>query len=88
MNKLLFVSDIQERYQVSAPTARKIMRSMVHIERPKLAVDENVLSAFEREQSESLTDNKKRKMKKNNSRNSAFFDTDWIPGVPDIPLRR
>lgn len=88
MNRLLFVSDIQERYQVSAPTARKIMRSMIHIKSPKLAVNENVLSAFEREQSESPSDNKKQKMKKNNSRNSASFDTNWIPGVSEFPLRR
>ena len=88
MNKLLFVSDIQERYQVSAPTARKIMRSMVHIESPKLAVNESVLSSFEREKSESPSVKKKRIIKKNNSRNSKVSGIGWIPGVSNIPPRQ
>ena len=40
MDSLLFVPDIMARYQVSAPTARKIMRQMHHMEKPKFAVTE------------------------------------------------
>ncbi|MBQ2028917.1 MAG: hypothetical protein II481_05680 [Clostridia bacterium] len=49
VNQLLLVPDIQERYQVSAPTARKIMRNMLHLEYPKLAVKEQDLLARENE---------------------------------------
>ena len=38
MNKLLSVAEIMARYQVSAPTARKLMRQMRHVELPKLMV--------------------------------------------------
>ena len=48
MEKLLFVPDIQARYQVSAPTARQIIRRCIHIEKPKLGVYESALSAYER----------------------------------------
>lgn len=48
MEKLLFVPDIQARYQVSAPTARQIIRQCIHIEKPKLGVYESALSAYER----------------------------------------
>lgn len=47
MDKLLFVPDIMARYQVSAPTARKIMRRCVHMEQPKLAVAERALAQYE-----------------------------------------
>lgn len=49
VNQLLFVPDIQQRYKVSAPTARKIMRNMLHLEYPKLAVKEQDLLARENE---------------------------------------
>lgn len=47
MDKLLFVPDIMARYQVSAPTARKIIRRCVHMEQPKLAVAERALAQYE-----------------------------------------
>lgn len=52
MEKPLFVPDIMNRYQVSAPTARKIMRQMIHMEKPKLAVYESTVWAYERERME------------------------------------
>jgi len=48
VEKLLFVPEIMARYQVSAPTARKIIRQCIHIEKPKLGVYESALSAYER----------------------------------------
>ena len=48
MEKLLFVPEIIARYQVSAPTARQIIRQCIHIEKPKLGVYESALSAYER----------------------------------------
>lgn len=48
MEKLLFVPEIMARYQVSAPTARQIIRQCIHIEKPKLGVYESALSAYER----------------------------------------
>jgi len=48
VERLLFVPEIMERYQVSAPTARKIIRQCIHIEKPKLGVYESALSAYER----------------------------------------
>lgn len=60
MDKLLFVPDIQARYQVSAPTARKIMRQMIHFETPKLAVRETAVRAYELER-EQMPDEQKRK---------------------------
>ena len=48
MEKLLFAPEIMERYQVSAPTARQIIRQCIHIEKPKLGVYESALSAYER----------------------------------------
>ena len=47
MDKLLCVPDIMARYQVSAPTARKIMRKCVHMDLPKLAVTERALAQYE-----------------------------------------
>ena len=52
MDNLLFVPDIMARYQVSAPTARKIMRQMIHMENPKLAVSESTVLAYERDRME------------------------------------
>lgn len=48
MDNLLFVPEIMARYHVSAPTARKIIRQCIHIEKPKLGVYESALSAYER----------------------------------------
>jgi hypothetical protein len=48
VDNLLFVPEIMERYQVSAPTARKIIRQCIHIEKPKMGVYESALSAYER----------------------------------------
>ena len=48
MERLLFVPEIMARYQVSAPTARQIIRQCIHIEKPKLGVYESALSAYER----------------------------------------
>ena len=48
MEKLLFVPEIMTRYQVSAPTARQIIRQCIHIEKPKLGVYESALNAYER----------------------------------------
>lgn len=48
MEKLLFVPEIMARYQVSAPTARKIIRQCIHIEKPKLGAYESAVTAYER----------------------------------------
>lgn len=61
MDKLLFVPDIQARYQVSAPTARKIMRQMIHLETPKLAVRETAVRAYELEREQMPDENKRKK---------------------------
>jgi len=63
MDKLLFVPDIQARYQVSAPTARKIMRQMIHLESPKLAVRETAVRAYELEREQMPDEQKRRKTK-------------------------
>lgn len=47
MERLYSVRDICERYQVKSATARKIMRDMVHMERP-LMVSERALIEWER----------------------------------------
>ena len=46
MDKLLFVQDIMARYRCSAPTARKRMRQMIHMEKP-LAVTEWAVATWE-----------------------------------------
>lgn len=48
MDHLLFVPDIMARYHCSAPTARKYMRQMIHMEGP-LAVKEWAVRAWEDE---------------------------------------
>lgn len=47
MDKLYSVSDICERYQCKAATARKIMRDMAHMEAP-LMVSERAVAEWER----------------------------------------
>ena len=83
MENLLFVPDIMTRYQVSAPTARKIMRQMHHMEKPKLAVTERALIAYEMEQGQAPGE-KKPAQKKRVKKSERFV---WIPGVSRIPLR-
>lgn len=46
MERLYSVQDIMNRYQVTAQTARKYMRRMVHMEKP-LMVSETSLRAYE-----------------------------------------
>ena len=46
MERLYSVQDIMERYQVTAQTARKYMRKMVHMEKP-LMVSEASLRSYE-----------------------------------------
>ena len=48
MVKLLFVPDIQARYNCSPATARKKIRQMYHLEEP-LAAPEWAVEAYERE---------------------------------------
>lgn len=57
MEKLLFVPDIMARYHCSAPTARKYMRQMIHMEDP-LAVTESALLAWEHERTVHPEDNR------------------------------
>ena len=57
MDNLLFVPDIMARYHCSAPTARKYMRQMIHMENP-LAVTESALLAWERERTVCPEDNR------------------------------
>lgn len=83
MENLLFVPDIMARYQVSAPTARKIMRQMHHMEKPKLAVTERALIAYEMEQGQAPWE-KKPAQKKRGKKNERFV---WVPGVSKIPMR-
>lgn len=47
LDEWLFVPDVQARYKVSSPTARKIIRKCEHIEQPKLAVSVRALAAYE-----------------------------------------
>ena len=47
MERLLSVKDIAARYQVTPPTARRIMRDMVHMEAP-LMVTERAVADWER----------------------------------------
>lgn len=85
MDNLLFVSDIMSRYKVSAPTARKIMRQMHHMEKPKLAVTERALIAYEMEQGQGPGENKDAKKKRVKAKKNERFV--WVPGVSRIPLR-
>lgn len=85
MDKLMFVPDIMARYQVSAPTARKIMRQMHHMEQPKLAVTERALVAYEIEQGQGPGENKDAKKKRVKAKKNERFV--WVPGVSRIPLR-
>lgn len=85
MDNLLFVPDIMARYQVSAPTARKIMRQMIHMEKPKLAVTERALVAYEIEQGQEPGENKDAKKKRVNTKKNERFV--WVPGVSRVPLR-
>ena len=87
MDNLLFVPDIMARYQVSAPTARKIMRQMHHMEKPKLAVTEHALVAYEIEQGQGPEERKNLQMRKKNSRANKNERFTWIPGVSRVPLR-
>lgn len=47
MERLYSVKDICDRYQVKPTTARKMMRDMVHLERP-LMVSERAVVEWER----------------------------------------
>lgn len=85
VDNLLFVPDIMARYQVSAPTARKIMRQMHHMEKPKLAVTERALVAYEIEQGQGPGENKDAKKKRVKAKKNERFT--WIPGVSRVPLR-
>ena len=85
MDNLLFVPDIMARYQVSAPTARKIMRQMHHMEKPKLAVTERALVAYEIEQGQGPGENKDAKKKCVKAKKNERLT--WIPGVSRVPLR-
>ena len=87
MDNLLFVPDIMARYQVSAPTARKIMRQMHHMENPKLAVTERALVAYEIEQRQGPGERKNSQTRKKNSRANKNERFTWIPGVSRVPLR-
>lgn len=42
LERLYSVKDICDRYQVKATTARKIMRDMVHLERPLMVSERSV----------------------------------------------
>lgn len=85
MDNLLFVPDIMSRYKVSAPTARKIMRQMHHMEKPKLAVTERALVAYEIEQGQGPGEKKPAQKKRVNANKNERFV--WVPGVSRIPLR-
>lgn len=87
MDNLLFVPDIMARYQVSAPTARKIMRQMHHLEKPKLAVTERALVAYEMEQGQGPGERKNSQTRKKNSRANKNERFVWVPGVSRVPLR-
>ena len=87
MDNLMFVPDIMARYQVSAPTARKIMRQMHHMEKPKLAVTERALVAYEIEQGQGPGGRKNSQMRKKNSRANKNERFVWVPGVSRVPLR-
>lgn len=83
MERLLFVPEIMERYQVSAPTARKIMRGMAHIEKPKLGVTECAVRAYEQEMQVRPGEKEPEKKRKK----AKIKAGGWVPGVSRIPLR-
>ena len=85
MDNLLFVPDIMARYRVSAPTARKIMRQMHHMEKPKLAVTERALVAYEIEQGQGPGEKKPAQKKRVKAKKNERLT--WIPGVSRVPLR-
>ena len=85
VDNLLFVPDIMARYQVSAPTARKIMRQMHHMEKPKLAVTERALVAYEIEQGQGPGESKDAKKKRVKAKKNERFV--WVPGVSRVPLK-
>lgn len=85
MEKLLFVPEVMERYQVSAPTARKIMREMSHIEKPKLAVTESAVRAYEQEMQ--VRPGEKEKAPGKKRQKAKIKAGGWVPGVSRIPLR-
>ena len=87
MDKLMFVPDIMARYQVSAPTARKIMRQMHHMEKPKLAVTERALVAYEIEQGQGPGEKNSENAKKKRMKAKKSERFTWIPGVSRVPLR-
>lgn len=87
VDNLLFVPDIMARYQVSAPTARKIMRQMHHMEKPKLAVTERALVAYEIEQGQAPGERKNSLPRKKNTRANKNERFVWVPGVSRVPLR-
>lgn len=87
MDNLLFVPDIMARYQVSAPTARKIMRQMHHMEKPKLAVTERALVAYEIEQGQGPEEKNSENAKKKRVKEKKNERFTWIPGVSRVPLR-
>lgn len=87
MDNLLFVPDIMSRYKVSAPTARKIMRQMHHMEKPKLAVTERAVVAYEIEQGQGPGERKNSQTRKKNSRANKNERFVWVPGVSRVPLR-
>ena len=87
VDNLLFVPDIMARYRVSAPTARKIMRQMHHMEKPKLAVTERALIAYEMEQGQAPGERKNSQTRKKNSRANKNERFVWVPGVSRVPLR-
>lgn len=85
MDNLLFVPDIMSRYKVSAPTARKIMRQMHHMGKPKLAVTERALVAYEIEQGQAPEEKKPAQKKRMKAKKNERFV--WVPGVSRVPMR-
>lgn len=87
MDKLLTKRDIMARYGVSATTAERYMRKMIHMEKP-LRVTERALLAWEAERTANPAD--AAALKK--ARRRAAKREEWMPipedGVWHIPRRR
>lgn len=68
MERLLSVKDISERYQCKPATARKYMRSMVHLTDP-LMVTERAVAEWERRKTLPPEDETRRTLKERGARN-------------------
>ena len=78
MEKLYSVQDIMNRYQVTAQTARKYMRRMVHMEK-QLMVSETSLRAYETGRTITPNQNTHRKESKSRPASNSIRESKTTP---------